>query len=41
LILRKDFKNEKIIPTLTLMFTFLVGCGMSDEEKANIAAVLV
>ena len=32
---------KKIIPTLALVVTpaLLIGCGMSDEEKANVAAV--
>ena len=30
---------QKIIPTLVLVPTLLIGCGMSDEEKANVAAV--
>ena len=30
---------KTIIPTLVLIPALLIGCGMSDEEKANVAAV--
>ena len=30
---------KKTIPTLILTPALLIGCGMSDEEKANVAAV--
>lgn len=30
---------KKIIPVLILTPALLIGCGMSDEEKANVAAV--